>query len=871
MRHLLCTLFAAACVTLAASAQDAVKDDDLLKIVLARAENLKNATLTLESANASRARVVSLDKSMLTVEIAGQSQPIPWKLVGAHDVFLLAQQAAGNVDELMTVARYAHQSNQDALAEKLLDKALQADASRAKEIQALYEMVKAAVPKPAAAGTGTATGSSPGSFARTQPAGPWQCLGPGGGGTIYTPTICPSDPKSVIVTCDMSGVYLTHDGGRHWRVLPGIRYGHGIAFGPDANTIYVGAADKVHRSLDGGNTWQGITPDRQFPLCSGHVVTVDPEDPRSIWVAYGRGGEAGFNDYGNQRCVVERSVDGGGVFKDASKGLPAGGGLIKKIVIDPGSAAGNRTLYAATSGGFFRSRDAGGTWEKSGTGLPRADLRDCVCLFDKSSKKSTVLVGLEPPGGVYRSEDGGATFTPSGKGLSDKDDGAGLNIEQLAAGWSDANVAYLAGPAAAVSTDGGRTWRKLYADATKNAGWLMTFFPWPHDGFRAVGCNQKNPKQVWFSGDMQLFSSEDAGATLTELNSHPIPEDTPRYVFKEQFFKVPPKAPILFDGGGLEVTFCYQVIPDRARADTYYACYADIGSFRTEDGGKSWTYNEGYWNNGIKSEWRNSCYELTVDRKTPGHLYGAFSGFHNLPQADFAPGQHSVGGVAESSDGGKSWAPFEKNGLPEQPCTSVLIDRRSAALFVAVYGSGVYRSSNGGKTFEQVNTGLPANPLVWRLRQTPDNSIYLACTRGKPGGVWKFDDGKSSWTRVDKSPALSDVRDMRVMETGGKDNDKFIAVAVEGQDGGVYASNDGGDSWKKLFATPVRSVDRSPDGRTWVAGGDAPYHSLDGGANWVKMNDFPFQGINDVTLNPRNPGEVWVGTAGCGVYKGSSQ
>ncbi len=850
-------------------AQENVKDDDLLQLVIARAANLKNESVALESANAPHAKFVSADKSMLTVDIGGQAQPIPWKLISAKDVFGIAQVAAASADELMLVARYAHQVSQDTLAEKLLDKALKIDASRAKDIQALYESIKSAAPKTASAPA--TSGTTPTTSAKTIPAGPWQCLGPGGGGTIYTPTICPSDPKTAVVTCDMSGVYLTRDGGRHWRVLPGLRYGHGVAFGADASTIYVGAADKVHRSIDGGATWQGITADRQFPLCSGHVVTVDPEDPKSIWVAYGRGGEAGFKDYGGQKCVAERSVDGGGTFKDASKGLPDGAGLVKKIAIDPSSPVGNRTLFAATSNGFYRSRDAGQTWEKAGTGLPRPDLRDCVCMFDKSSKKCAVLAALEPPGGVYRSDDGGSSFVASGRGLSDKEDGAGLNIEQLAAGWSDPNIAYVAGPNCAVTLDGGKSWRKLYADATKGAGWLMTFFPWSHDGFRAVGCNPKNPKQVWFSGDMQLFTSEDAGASLTETNSHPYPEETPRYVFKEQHTKVPMKAPFYFDGGGLEVTYCYQVIPDPKRADVWYACYADIGSFRTEDGGKSWTYNEGIWNTGIKSEWRNSCYELAVDRRVPGHLYGAFSGFHNLPGADFAPGGHGIGGVAESSDGGKSWTPFEKSGLPELPCTSVLIDRKSGALYVAVYSSGVYRSTNGGKNFEAVNAGLPGSPLVWRLRQTPDNTIYLACTRGKPGGVWKFEEGKSAWSRVDKSPALADIRDLRVMESGGKENEKFLIAAVEGQDGGVYASSDGGETWKKVFATPVRSADRSPDGKTWVAGGEGLFHSLDGGANWAKMNDFPFGGIDDTTLNPRNPGEVWIGTSGCGVFKGSSQ
>jgi photosystem II stability/assembly factor-like uncharacterized protein len=102
----------------------------------------------------------------------------------------------------------------------------------------------------------------------------------------------------------------------------------------------------------------------------------------------------------------------------------------------------------------------------------------------------------------------------------------------------------------------------------------------------------------------------------------------------------------------------------------------------------------------------------------------------------------------------------------------------------------------------------------------------------------------------------------------GKNNEKFVAIAVEGDQGGVYASNDAGASWKKLTEGRMRSVDRSADGRVWVAAGQGLTRSVDGGATWTKLSEFPFAAINDVTLNPRNPGEIWVGTAGCGIYKG---
>jgi hypothetical protein len=47
----------------------------------------------------------------------------------------------------------------------------------------------------------------------------WEIVGPGGGGSQFYPTISPHDPKRVLVACDMTGSYLTEDGGTSWRMF----------------------------------------------------------------------------------------------------------------------------------------------------------------------------------------------------------------------------------------------------------------------------------------------------------------------------------------------------------------------------------------------------------------------------------------------------------------------------------------------------------------------------------------------------------------------------------------------------------------------------------------------------------------------------
>ena len=49
--------------------------------------------------------------------------------------------------------------------------------------------------------------------------GNFRVIGPGGGGAMFHPTIGPHDPNTVLVGCDMTGAYITHDGGRHWKSI----------------------------------------------------------------------------------------------------------------------------------------------------------------------------------------------------------------------------------------------------------------------------------------------------------------------------------------------------------------------------------------------------------------------------------------------------------------------------------------------------------------------------------------------------------------------------------------------------------------------------------------------------------------------------
>src|SRR5206468_5185515 len=90
--------------------------------------------------------------------------------------------------------------------------------------------------------------------------GDFKVLGPGGGGAMFNPTISPHNPNTVLVSCDMTGAYITHDGGKSWRMFNLRGVVEFFVFDPrDKNVMYAQAAG-LWRSQDGGETWSLVYP-----------------------------------------------------------------------------------------------------------------------------------------------------------------------------------------------------------------------------------------------------------------------------------------------------------------------------------------------------------------------------------------------------------------------------------------------------------------------------------------------------------------------------------------------------------------------------------------------------------------------------------
>src|SRR5450755_3612987 len=93
-----------------------------------------------------------------------------------------------------------------------------------------------------------------------------QNLGLGGGGAMFCPVISPDDPTLMFVSCDLTGLYRSTDGGQNWVLLDG-RVVQGssrfsVAFDPSraGHVIAYHPAQGLKESTDGGVNWTPFSP-----------------------------------------------------------------------------------------------------------------------------------------------------------------------------------------------------------------------------------------------------------------------------------------------------------------------------------------------------------------------------------------------------------------------------------------------------------------------------------------------------------------------------------------------------------------------------------------------------------------------------------
>ena len=269
------------------------------------------------------------------------------------------------------------------------------------------------------------------------------------------------------------------------------------------------------------------------------------------------------------------------------------------------------------------------------------------------------------------------------------------------------------------------------------------------------------------------------------------------------------------------------------------------GVYRSKDGGKTWSHV------GLKETMHIS--RIAIDPKNPDTVtVGALGRLW---------GPNPERGVYQTTDGGKTWRQTLKvnddTGVidlqvdPQNPRTMLAAlwnRRRKAYDFISGGpGSGIYKSTDGGRNWRKINRGLPTEMT---------GRIGLTYFRSNPKIVtatveYKFDRAAEEKAGL-KRPA---------------DNG-----AVKTYAGGTFRSTDGGESWTRVsfnnprpfyFSLPIQDpVDES---RVYL-GSDALWVSKDGGKTFQTQQTSVHPDHHDAWINPKDNNHILLATDG-GVFE----
>ncbi|ELZ01547.1 hypothetical protein C482_07224 [Natrialba chahannaoensis JCM 10990] len=196
-------------------------------------------------------------------------------------------------------------------------------------------------------------------------------------------------------------------------------------------------------------------------------------------------------------------------------------------------------------------------------------------------------------------------------------------------------------------------------------------------------------------------------------------------------------------------------------------------------------------------------------------------------------------------------------------------------VFVGTFESGLFRSTDGGETFEQLETDdIFASDAVMSLTINPhDPDVIYAGT--EPSRVYRSTDGGDTWTHLaglTDLPSASDwyfpprpeTHHVRWLEVDPFDPDRLY-VGIEA--GAFVLSEDGGETWRERpqgSRIDNHSLATHPDreGRIYTAAGDGYAESDNGGEHWGQPQDgLEHRYCWSVIPDPEEPERVLVSSA----------
>lgn len=299
------------------------------------------------------------------------------------------------------------------------------------------------------------------------------------------------------------------------------------------------------------------------------------------------------------------------------------------------------------------------------------------------------------------------------------------------------------------------------------------------------------------------------------------------------------------------------------------------GIYKSTDGGQNWQ------NMGLTQSERIS--DIVIHPKNSDVVYAGVLGRLWSDSEER--------GVYKSTDGGKTWDKILYVNA-QAGCSELVMDPSNPDILYACFwqfrrtaysfasggeNSALYKSTDGGKTWNKIHNGFPSGKLgriAMTIAPSSPSRLYAVLETEKESdkGLYRSDDGGNNWKRTSGDFELV-VRPFYFsrLVVDPKNPDIVLKAGLTG-----YISKDGGYTFRSIGGGIHPDLhdfafDPHDSQRLYVATDGGVYRSWDGGTVWDMVKGLPVSQFYHVSADNQTPFKVYGGLQDNGSWVGPSQ